>query len=245
MAAADRQGVRDRDGRLILPVIHIRRTGVDPASETHTALGINVPRLQVARLVSEKTSDLANLDQNRPISNRRLRDSAVYEVWSIPYPSANSLTYKVRVQVQYQTHMNEMIEKILNRLEFFNVPSFVISLAHENKDAGIKTGDGSTELTPEKSSDFDVREPLSDYYVVGYIEGALGDEGNMDEFTDQERILQLQFNFRVPTVLVLDPDGERPAVQMERTAFGLFLGDEEVHVVDDPEIADRIFGREK
>ncbi len=141
--------------------------------------------------------------------------------------------------------MNELIEKVLNRLEFFNVPSFVISLAHNVRDQGIKTGDGSTESEPEKSSDFDIREPLSDYYVVGYIDGALGDEGNMDEFTDQERILQLTFSFHVPTVLVLDPDGERPAVQRERTAFGLFLGDEEVHVVDDPEVADRIFGRKK
>lgn len=244
VAAADRQAIRDRDGRLILPVIQIRRVSLDSESNVST-LGANVPRLQVARLVSEKTSNLANLDELRPISNRRLRGSAVYDVYTVPFPSANTLIYRVRAQCQYQTHMNEIIEKVLNRLEFFNVPSFVISLAGDHREKGISTGDGSTELKPEVNSEYDDRLPLSDYYVVGYIDGTIGDEGNMDEFTDQERIMQLQFSFRVPVALMLDPAGERPAVQHERTAFGIFLGDETVHLVDDPSDADKIFGREK
>jgi hypothetical protein len=44
---------------------------------------------------------------------------------------------------------------------------------------------------------------------------------------------------------MLDPEGERPAVQVQRTAFGLSLGREEAHVIDDPAEADRIFGRPK
>ncbi len=244
VAAADRQGIRDRDGRLILPVIQIRRTGIDSAS-LRTALGANVPRLQMARLVSEKTSDLANLDTLRPISQRRLRGAAVYDIFTIPFPSTTSLTYRVRVQCQYQSHLNEVIEKILSKLEFYNVPSFVVSLADDVREVGIRTGDGSTELSPERDSLYEIRKRLSDYYVVGYIDGDIGDEGNMDEFTDQERILQLQFTFSVPVALMLDPEGERPPVQRERTAFQLRLGDEEVHQVDDPAEADRIFGREK
>lgn len=244
VAAADRQGIRDRDGRLILPVIQIRRVGID-SSSSMSALGANVPRLQVARLVSEKTSDLANLDSLRPISQRRLRGPAVYDVYTVPFPSTNIIPYRVRVQCQYQTQVNEVIEKLLSKLEFYDVPSFVVSLVDDNREAGIKTGLGSTELAPEAHSPFELRRPLADYYVVGYIEGDFGDEGNMDEFTDQERILQLQFSFRVPVTLMLDPEGERPAVQKERTAFGITMGDEEVHLVDDPAVADRIFGREK
>lgn len=244
VAAADRQGIRDRDGRLVLPVIQIRRVGID-SSSSMSALGANVPRLQVARLVSEKTSDLASLDSLRPISQRRLRGSAVYDVYTVPFPSTNIIPYRVRVQCQYQTQVNEIIEKLLSKLEFYDVPSFVVSLVDDNRETGIKTGLGSTELAPQASSPFELRRPLADYYVVGYLEGDFGDEGNMDEFTDQERILQLQFSFRVPVTLMLDPEGERPAVQRERTAFGITMGDEEVHLVDDPAVADRIFGREK
>lgn len=244
VAAQDRQGIRDRDGRLILPVIQIRRTGIDPLNNA-TGLGANVPTLQVSRLISEKTSELEQLDRSRPISERRLRDSAVYEVTTVPFPSNNNLLYKVKVQTQYQTQLNEFIEKMLTKLEFFNVPSFVISLADDVRDVGIKTGEGSTELDPESHAEFSERVPLNDYYSVGYIDGNFGDEGNMDEFTDQERILQLQFTFRVPAVLMLNPEGERPAVQVQKTAFGISLLDEKVIVVETPEQADKIFGRTK
>lgn len=244
VAAADRQGIRDRDGRLILPVIQIRRVGID-STTSMSALGVNTPSLQVARLVSEKTSDLANLDTLRPISQRRLQGSAVYDVYTIPFPSSNVIPYRVRIQCQYQTQMNEVIEKLLDNLNFHGVPSFVVSLADDTRDTAIRTGLGSTEATALDQSPFELRPGLSDYYVVGYLEGSLGDEGNMDEFTDQERILQLQFSFRVPATLMLDPEGRRPAVQRERTAFGITMGAEEVHVVDDPAVADRIFGRQK
>lgn len=241
VASRDREGIRDRDGRLILPVIQVRRTSLDP-TQGSSALGANVPRLQIARLVADETADLANIDASRPISNRRLRGSAVYDVWTIPFPASTVAHYKVRVQVQYQTHMNEFVQKMLHSLEFFDVPSFVISLANETRFEGIPKGDGSKEMEPEPHALYEDREPLSDYYVVGYPEESWSDGGNVDEFTDQERILQLEFAFRVPAVLILDPPGDMPAVQRTRTAFGLQIGDETVHFVDDPADADKIFG---
>jgi hypothetical protein len=240
VAAADRQGIRDRDGRLILPIIQIRRGPLDLTAGA-TALGANVPRLQLARLVSEKTSDLANLDQSRPISQRRLRDSAVYDVYTIPFPCSTKVVYKVRIQTQYQHQMNEIIERFVSRLEFFDVPTFVISLVNDNREGPIKLGDGQTELAPTVDSEYSARTPLSDYYVVGYVQGSLNDEGNQEEFTDQERIIQTQLEFHVPAVLMLDPAGSRPAVQRERTAFSVSLLDEEVVVVDNAADADLIF----
>lgn len=245
VAAADRRGIRDRDGRLVLPVIQVRRTGFGHTGNM-TALGADVPRLQIARLIDEKTSNLKNLDANRPISTRRIRDSAVYDIFTVPFPRPGTVTYSIRVQASYQTHINEILEKISNSLDFVSVPSFVIGLdGYNNRTQGIRTGDGSTERSSGRHAPFDERRPLSDYYVVGYMEGDYGDRGNLEEFTDQERILQAEFSFKVPATLLLDPEGTEPAVQMQRTAFGLFLGDEQVHLVDDPSVADRIFGREK
>lgn len=242
VAAADRKGIRDRDGRLILPIIQVRRTGLDPVTH-RSAMGTDTARLQIARLVSEKTADLASLDLSRPISERRLRDAAIYDIYSIPFPRQNVLSYQVTVQAQYQTHINEIIEKIQSRLNFVSVPSFVISLSDEVRNNGIPTGDGSTELAHPEHAPFDLRPPLKGYYVVGYMEGELGDAGDLDEFTDQERILQFNFSFKVPASLVLDPEGTEPAVKVERTAFNLSLLDEEVHFVERPEDLDRIFGK--
>ena len=241
VAASDRQGIRDKNGQLVLPVIHVHRTAFDPVTPS-TALGANVPRLQVARLVSEKTTALANLDLNRPISQRRLRDSAVYEIVTLPFPTNGRMIYKVRIQASTMQHMNEISEKVMNCLEFFDVPSFVISLEGNERPEADPTGDGSTERVPEDHAPFEVRTPLSDYYFVGYLDGDWSDGGNLDEFTDQERIVQMDFGFHVPVALQLDPEGKRPAVQVERTAFTVRMGDEEVHFVDDPADLDKIFG---
>lgn len=241
VAAADRQAIRDRDGRVILPVIQVRRVAID-ATSGMMALGANVPRLQIARLVSSKTPALATLDRQRPLSSRRLRGGAVYDVYTVPFPTTNLLRYQVTVQCQYQTHANEFVEKVFSKLEFFDVPSFVISLVGDDRESGNPTGRGSTEVEPGFHSPYENRPPLSQYYVVGYIEGDIGDSGNVEEFTDQERIIQLRFGFNVPAALMLDPEGERPAVQVDRTAFTVELGDEEVHVVDSPEDLDDVFG---
>jgi hypothetical protein len=241
VASADRQGIRDKNGQLVLPIIHISRSAFDPTEGT-SALGTNVPRLQVARLISPKTTDLANLDQRRPISQRRLRDAAVYEIITIPFPVGGKMTYQVVVQAQSMQQLNEIQEKILSKLEFFDVPSFVISLSGDERSVGIPTGQGSTELQAQDEAPYDSRPPLSDYYLVGYLDGEWGDQGNLEEFTDQERIIEMKFGFYVPSTLMLDPDGNKPAVQIERTAFTVRMGDEQVHFVDDPADLDKIFG---
>lgn len=241
VAAADRQGVRDKDGQLILPVIEVSRQGFS-MEDNMTALGANVPTMQIARLVSPKTAQLAAADDIRPISQRRLRSGAVYDIYTIPFPVNGTMPYKVRVQTQYQQQMNELVEKMLYNLEFFDVPSFLIEIDGDPRPQGLPTGLGSTEKLPADHQRFGARHPLSSHYVVGYVDGSLADEGNFDEFTDQERIIQLQFGFKVPVALQLDPEGERPAVQKETTAFRVELEAEECHFVDSSEQLDAIFG---
>lgn len=244
VTSADKQGIRDRDGRLILPAIEISRPGF-LMSDNMTALGVNVPTMQVSKLVSPKTAMLSELDLARPVSTRRLRDGAVYDVYTVPFPANGTMPYNVKVQAQYIQQMNEIVEKLVYNLEFFDVPSFVIELDGDHRPTGIPTGQGETELAPADHQRFDIRRPLSEHYVVGYIEGDFGDQSNLAEFTDQERIIEMQFTFKVPVALMLDPEGERPAVQRERTAFTLELGDEKCHFVDDPNMLELIFGPDK
>lgn len=244
VAASDRRGIRDRDGRLILPVIQVHRTGFD-AVKHGTALGTDVPTITFAQPVSDKTTAYASLDALRPISERRLRGSAVYDILTVPFPRQGGMVFKVTVQAQYQTQLNEIIEKIISRLNFVSVPSFVISLVDDVRPQGARDGQGSTELVNPLEAPFEERAGLRSPYVVGYVDGSVNDDGNLDEFTDQERILQLQFTFRVPTTLLLDPEGTAPAVQRTRTAYTVELGDEQTHFVDRIEDLDLIFGREK
>ncbi len=241
VAAADKSGVRDKDGRLILPVIQIAQLGFDPTADA-TALGTAVPRLTISTKVSNKTSAMANLDASRPLSMRRLRDSAIYDVYTVPFPVTGKISYKVRIQTQFVSQFNQIQERLLYLLSSVNVPSFIVTISGE-KSPIIRQGDGESELlAPESAYAFELRGPMSDYFVVAYLDGDLADGSNLEEFTDQERIIQHQFSFHIPTALMLDPDGTRPAVQKETTAFGVTLGDENVTETDSSEDMDRIFG---
>lgn len=239
--AADRQGIRDRDGRLILPVIQIAQKTFD-TSQGDLAIGINVPTLTYSKRVSPKTSQLAAADTRRPLSDRRLRSGAVYDVWTIPFPANGVFVYNVTIQAQYRWQINQIVEKIVNTFEFFNVDSFVIEIDGPDRPEGIREGVGQSEVGPADHQPFDHRPPLDRPYVVGYIEGAIDDEGNYDEFTDKEPIVQLRFSFKVPAALQLDPEGDRPAVQKQRTSFTVSMGEEDVVAVDDPYDLELIFG---
>ena len=242
VAASDKGGIRDRDGRIILPVIAVRRTGIDPVNNM-SALGANVPKMVVARKVADKTAQLANNDLSRPISQRRLRGRAVYDIITIPFPFVGTLTYEVVIHTQYIAHMNSIVEKIASSLEFYDVPSFVIDveLGQDPKPV-IHDGKGARELTAPEHAEFAERIPLNSYYFVGYFEGDFGDSGNLQEFTDEERIIEMRIGFRVPVCLQLDPPGNRPAVQHKQTAFGISIGEERCVAVDDPSELDEIFG---
>ena len=251
VAASDQRGIRDRDGRLILPVISIRRTGID-AVNNMTALGANVPRLQIARLIADKTAYLSNNDvgtgnpMGRPLSHRRLRSQAVYDIYTIPFPFTSTLHYQAIVQAQYTHQMNEVIEKIVSELEFFDVPSFVVDVEYGfDPEKPIHDGQGPSELSAPQHAEFEDRARLDSYYVVGYFDAEFGDSGNLEEFTDQERIVELKLTFHVPVALMLDPSGNRPAVQKVQTAFTFSPGRETAITVDDPRELDLIFGRRK
>lgn len=241
--AADRQGIRDRDGRLILPVIQIAQRSFD-TTQGDLAIGLNVPTLTFSKRVSSKTAQISAADTRRPVSERRLRSGAVYDVWTIPFPANGVIEYQVTIQAQYRWQINQVIEKIVNSFEFFNVDSFVIEIAGPDRPEGIKDGVGQSEVSPSDHQPFDHRPRLDRPYVVGYVDGPINDEGNYDDFTDEEPIVQHRFSFRVPAALQLDPEGDRPAVQKQRTSFTLSLGEETVTAVEDPYELELIFGPE-
>lgn len=244
VTSADRKGIRDKDGRLILPVIQIRRTSIG-TTENMTALGANTPTLKIATLVSEKQSQLENLDYSRPLSSRRLNGSSVYDIYTVPFPIKSTLNYEIKIQAQYQRHMNSIIQKIMSSMQFADVPSFVIDLSTNSSKTPIKTGQGSVEIEKNVNAEYASRNKLADYFVVGFLDSDISSGDNSNEFTDQERIVETEFKIKVPSAFMLDENGSQPAVQKQTTAFGIFLGDEEVVVVDNRDDLDKIFGKLK
>lgn len=226
VTSRQRKGIRDKNGVLMLPLISIRRTGIDPQPGMQ-ALGTETPRLTFSRQISGKTNTLMNLNVDRSPS-QRMKDPIVHEVTSIPFPDRNTMTYEVMVQAQYVTQMNAILEKVFHQLDLQK--SFVAPFENDNRH-------------PPIGEPFEERVPLKTGYVVGFFDANMSDSGNFDEFTDTERIVRYTTSISVPTTLQLDPEGEEPGLKVERTAFGLNFSDENVKFVDDPYELEIIFGK--
>jgi hypothetical protein len=226
ISSRERKGVRDKNGVLILPLISIRRTGIDKGTPGGMmAMGVETENLVVSKRISPKTNLIQNAIQNRPQDMRPLQP-VVYEVTTIPFPDLSVVTYDVQVQTQYILQMNSFIEKMLHELDIQK--SFVMSLDDQRRH-------------PPIGEPFENRKPFKGGYLVGFLDENLNADDNFEEFTDQERIIRFSFNIRIPAPLLLDPEGEKPSITVEKTAFDMQLGTEVVNFVDDPYDIELIF----
>ena len=224
-SAKNRRGVRDRNGVIMLPLISIRRTGIEPQA-TMAALGVETPDIVISRRVDGKTNVVQNANAARPSSQRFDPRGAVYEVTTIPFPDFSITNYELVVQTQYMTQMNAILEKVFHSLDLQK--SFVMPIDN----SGRHVPDGEP---------FEDRKPSAGGYFVGFLEQTASAQDNFEEFTDQERIVQWSTSFRVPTYLQLDPDGKKPMVRRQYTAFGLDFTDENMCWVDSAEDMEIIF----
>lgn len=231
VTSRQRKGMRDNNGVLILPLISVRRSGISP-QPTMQALGTEVDHMTVSKLISGKSNDLQNLYTKRDPTFRSPNPPSVYEVTTIPFPSSTIFSYELVVQTQYITQMNKIVQKLFHELELQK--TFVAPFENQHR----HPPDGHGPHRPPN-------ELMDRGYVVGFFDNDVTDSGNFEEFTDQERIIKFNTSFTVPATLQLDPEGERPSVQKEYTAFGLKFSDEKFHFVDDPLELELIFGRGK
>lgn len=225
--AREKKGIRDSNGVLVLPVISIRRSGIDP-SPIMSALGAESPTIQIAKKIAQKTNNLQNLWFNRDSGHKLPQNPVVYEVTTIPFPDRNILTYEFQVQAQYISQMNSILEKVFHELDI--AKSFVAPFENDGRH-------------PPIGEQFEDRKKMTKNYVVGFFDSTLSDGGNFEEFTDQERIVRFSTTIRVPAVLQLDPEGEKPALQTTRTAFGFNFAEETTYFLDNQEDVDKIFGK--
>lgn len=221
-----RKGMRDSNGVLILPIISIRRTGIEPDPK-RSALGIETPNLQISKLISPKTNTLQNLNVSRTPS-LKASNPVVYEVTTIPFPDRSVMTYELMIQTQYIVQMNKILEKIFHGLDIHK--SFVAPFDNHHRH-------------PPAGEEFEKRKPMNGRYVVGFFEDTASSSDNFEEFTDQERIVKYSTTIRVPSILQLDPEGDKPAIKVERTAFKVGFGDESFYFVDDIDELEKIFGK--
>lgn len=227
IAGRTRLAIRDKNGVIILPVISLRRTGIDFDRNMSAISPAAIDRLQFGRKLDErKTSVVQSTAGSRPPGRTRSKDASVFEVFTVPAPITSVISYELTIHTQHIQQMNAVIEKLLRQLDVQK--SFV---------APFQNG----KIVPQTGVPFELRKPIDRGYVVGFLDSTASDGGNFEEFTDQERIVKYTTQITVPAVFNLDLEGSRPAVQVERTSFELRLGIETCGRFDDPRDLDTIF----
>lgn len=221
--------LRDENGVLMLPVISIRRTGIDP-DPSQTALGIQTDNITIAKRVDPKTGDLQALENLKPDSQRLGYPPVVYDVYSIPFPDRVIINYQLTIQTQYIGQMNDVLQKMWRMLDIQK--SFVMPLENDGR-------------KPPRSNGYRDPHPLDKPYLVGFFEDNYSDQGNFEEMTDSERVVKYNTSFMVPAALSTSPEGTEPLIRVERTAYKVVIPEENVRWVDNPADLDKIFGPDR
>lgn len=179
---------RDENGTLILPIISIDRIDID-RTRGFGGMAQEVPQITISNIIHPKTGNMQNLlktrRENRNYTFQR-STKVVREYLTIPFPDFATIHYKIEIWTQFQTQMNEILEKIWYSYE--HMDSFVMPVDYDGENGNLPEGKG--------------------YYFVGFRDGNVMPQSNTEDFTDQERILKYVYNIRTPAYFILAPKDE-------------------------------------
>jgi hypothetical protein len=166
--------------------LSIERTEID-RTVGYGGLPKEVAYITVNAKTHDKTANYQNLVESRRLNGfpELNRDKQVIEEYlTLPFPDFGIAKYTITIWTQFQTQMNEVLEKIFYSYDYMD--SFVCPTDYTN----------FSEENPKGKS----------YYFVAFREGlSLTNQSNIIEFSDTERIIKHSYEVKIPYYLILDP----------------------------------------
>lgn len=178
-----RNGLRDRHGTIVLPVVIIGRTRIGGSNEApyNRIIADTKSDLVYHKRIAPKSSLIKELNKNRKWNIDP--SLPVYEVFTARVPDHYALTYEVAVWVDHNQDLNEIIQKVSQEYDYLSVKSF-----------NFKTQDG--------------------FYYRAFQDDEVADDSNIEDFTDDERILRKTFTYSVPAYIM--PENEEKKSPFKR-----------------------------
>lgn len=168
--------VRDDKNALILPIISIRRTNFEQQQDSW-GLARFQKHIGYTKILNAETSNRANQFKNRTINGNTVKGEVpVYEIIQIPFPKFVKVNYVIQIWTQYMIDMNAILEYIWTSRN---------EQSSENNFIQIE-GNGNKYLI--------LTDPTTE------------DNSNLEEFTDQERLIRSTMNFKLLGYLVGEND---------------------------------------
>ncbi len=236
------QPVRDDAGRVIIPLISIRRTSIDQS----TAATVPGPRADVGEVTIKRRLSSKDPRYQSLVNKTRLRNQdnvASPENVESRNPARNARAGKVgsrRPEAEFvgDTYPGYSLKPDLgkNIFEIITVPNptfFSISyevvfwtnyVTHMNQ--LIETLMSSYSPSGSARHEFKITSDKG-YYFIAFVDNTLTNADNFDDFTDQERIVRYTLNFTVTGYLIApqnpgDPSPFRKFLSAPDVSFEMF-----------------------
>lgn len=202
---------RDRNKKVMLPAVSIRRTTFTQAADDITGRGINqfTGVLKIKRKLATEDRDYQALINKLALKNMDIASSTrvvtgslgkdvdihhgglltpklndnLFEIITIPQPQFFTNTYEVVFWTNYTQHMNYMIE------------TYVSSFLPQGRGHKLTTDKG--------------------YWFMSYTDDAMSSQENFDDFADTTRVIRYQFTVTVKG-FILAPDSTTGMVPVRR-----------------------------
>lgn len=188
---------RDLNNALLLPLISIRRLSIEQTSEDITQRGINqhTGELIIKKRLDSSDMDYQNLlnryifknlptDGSVPTSRRQQLsgsiDSELSERGALLEPLLNQNVYEIISipQPQFYTGNYEVIFWTTHFLHMnYLIETFMSSFLPQGKMFRLETSKG--------------------YWFMAYVEDTMSSQDNVEDFTDQEKLVRYSFNVKI------------------------------------------------
>lgn len=209
--------IRDKSGALILPIISVRRTGIDTSFKGHNNYGIaqTTGDLIIKKRLSERDPQFQNLinkiglkeqdnvatvanllnqttskgAQPGKVASRRDKVDTVRDDQLLK-PNLNTNIFEI-ITMPFPTFFTATYEVVIwtSYTQHMNQILERIMTNHDYQK-------NSYRLTTDKG-----------YWFVAYLEDSLANEDNLEEFTDETRVNKMMLTFNVPAFMIANQNG--------------------------------------
>tara|TARA_Y100000034_G_scaffold59644_1_gene72490 strand:- start:8681 stop:9850 length:1170 start_codon:yes stop_codon:yes gene_type:complete len=239
-----RKALRDENGTIILPLISIRRMDVDRTHEASLPAGSPALKSLVYKIKrSTKNSGYQNLRNSLGLRNQ---DNAAKNVGTNTNPPSSKTSRRTTARAFSGTVFRG--KKLVNKKrpevvdiytipypDFFKVDYEISFWAQYQVEMNEMSHRYFNEFETFSIDSFKIQTNKG-YYFIGFGQGIVTNESNLDEFTDTERIIRQTVSLEIPAYSIQTQLGEEHLVHkytsMPEISFSVIASDEDITDLD-------------
>lgn len=215
-----RKPIRDKNGTFILPLISIRRTGINQSMNYQMGMGQDPGELTIKRRLSDRDPTYQALINKRYLANQPGAAHVSHLLTDIQDVQPGEVATRRRVVGTAQTTQGDMLSDthsdMNNIFEFITMPfPHFYTATYEVVFWAQHTTNVNTMLQQlmfaytAQGNHFKISSPKG-YYFVAFVNDDLNPDSNHDDFADNERVIKYTMTIDVPAYLLApkDPGGQ-------------------------------------